>query len=137
MSCMPRQKYRPTTSSGRSRTRIRAAPAADEAKAVQKPGDTPASNAKLDDIRARLAKVKNGLMLDGKYSCCISPSCDFCAMAMNGCPVRQPREGKTGLCGVQGRLDRRVSGEPRHRSEGREGAPGRRDEKNVQEPVRI
>jgi len=41
-------------------------------------------HAKLDDIRAQLAKVKNGLMMDGQYSCCISPSCDFCAMAMNG-----------------------------------------------------
>ncbi|HLF14764.1 MAG TPA: heavy metal-associated domain-containing protein [Bacteroidota bacterium] len=57
-----------------------------ETPALQKPGDPPAPNAKLDDIRARLTKIKNGLMVEGKYSCCIAPSCDFCALAMNGCP---------------------------------------------------
>ncbi len=70
----------------RAATAAPATPVTIEATRLQKQGDAPAPNAKLDDIRARLAKVKNGLMMDGNYSCCIAPSCDFCAMAMNGCP---------------------------------------------------
>lgn len=58
---------------------------AEAAGPAQKPGDAPASDAKLDDIRARLTKAKNALMQEGKYSCCIAPSCDFCAIAVNGC----------------------------------------------------
>ncbi len=65
----------------------------------QKSGNGPAPNAKLDDIRAQLAKAKNGLMMDGKYSCCISPSCDFCAMAMNGCPCGDNLAKGKPVCG--------------------------------------
>jgi len=39
----------------------------------------------LDAVRAQLAKVKGGMMMEGKYACCIGPSCDFCALAENGC----------------------------------------------------
>ena len=49
----------------------------------QKGGD---SGAKLEEVRSQLAKTKDGMMQDGKYSCCISPSCDFCALAADGCP---------------------------------------------------
>lgn len=67
--------------------------------AVQKDAAGPASNAQLDDIRARLAKVKNGLMMEGKYACCISPSCDFCAMAVNGCPCGENLSKGKPVCG--------------------------------------
>ncbi len=78
----------------------RATPVTGEAAAAdQKPGDAPAPNAKLDDIRARLAKVKDGLMMDGKYSCCISPSCNFCALAMNGCPCGENLAKGKPVCG--------------------------------------
>jgi hypothetical protein len=53
--------------------------------ARQKGGAPTAANAQLDEVRAKLAKAKNGLMREGKYSCCIAPSCDFCAIALNGC----------------------------------------------------
>ena len=55
------------------------------AAALPQKGGAPPPNPKLDEIRAQLVKAKNGLMREGKYSCCISPSCDFCALSVNGC----------------------------------------------------
>ena len=40
----------------------------------------------LDQARAQLQAAKEKLAKDNKYSCCISPSCNFCAIAMNMCP---------------------------------------------------
>ncbi|MBI4547013.1 MAG: heavy-metal-associated domain-containing protein [Ignavibacteriae bacterium] len=44
------------------------------------------SSAEFDEARAKLQTGKEKLAKDGKYSCCISPSCNFCAIAMNMCP---------------------------------------------------
>jgi len=40
----------------------------------------------MDQARVQLQSAKEKLAKDGKYSCCISPSCNFCAVAMNMCP---------------------------------------------------
>jgi len=40
----------------------------------------------LDNIRADLKAAKRNLAREGKYSCCIAPSCDFCALTAGGCP---------------------------------------------------
>ncbi|MBI4546537.1 MAG: heavy-metal-associated domain-containing protein [Ignavibacteriae bacterium] len=44
------------------------------------------SSSEFDEARAKLQAGKEKLAKDGKYSCCISPSCNFCAIAMNMCP---------------------------------------------------
>lgn len=40
----------------------------------------------LDDVRSRLKGIKRTLAREGKYECCISPSCDFCAISVGSCP---------------------------------------------------
>ncbi len=49
----------------------------------------------LDKVRADLKDAKRSLARDGKYSCCISPSCDFCAISVGQCPCNENlSEGK-------------------------------------------
>ncbi|HLB00871.1 MAG TPA: heavy-metal-associated domain-containing protein [Bacteroidota bacterium] len=52
---------------------------------AQQKSESGSSNPKLDEIRSGLSKIKDGMMMDGRYACCIAPSCDLCAMAENGC----------------------------------------------------
>ncbi len=44
------------------------------------------SKSDIIGIHKQLEKVKTDLAKEGKYSCCIKPSCDFCAMTMVMCP---------------------------------------------------
>ncbi len=49
----------------------------------------------LEQIRDDLRQVKRSLARDRKYTCCITPSCDFCAIAMEECPCNHNlSEGK-------------------------------------------
>ncbi len=45
-----------------------------------------AKGSDLDKIRADLKAAKRNLAREGKYSCCIAPSCDFCALTAGECP---------------------------------------------------
>ncbi|MBM4169588.1 MAG: hypothetical protein FJ215_10615 [Ignavibacteria bacterium] len=45
-----------------------------------------AKGSDLDKIRADLKTAKRSLAREGKYSCCIAPSCDFCALTDGECP---------------------------------------------------
>ena len=40
-------------------------------------------------LRVQARKTTLQLMVKGKYSCCISPGCTFCTMAMGHCPCVQ------------------------------------------------
>jgi len=40
----------------------------------------------IKGIHKQLEKVKTGLAKDGKYACCIKPTCDFCALTAVKCP---------------------------------------------------
>lgn len=43
----------------------------------------------LDTIRAQLKDAKRSLAREGKYACCISPPCDFCALSVDKCPCNE------------------------------------------------
>ena len=48
--------------------------------------------------RQQLTRARNILGNEGSYSCCISPGCDFCPLAEEGCPCLDLlMEGK-GVC---------------------------------------
>lgn len=57
------------------------------ASAQQKKGEMKQmGNKDLNKVRAELGAAKIKLAKEDKYSCCISPSCNFCAIAMDMCP---------------------------------------------------
>jgi hypothetical protein len=43
----------------------------------------------LDKIRSDLKQVKRDLARQGNYACCISPSCDHCAIAVGKCTCNE------------------------------------------------
>ena len=51
---------------------------------------------KLAQIRQDLVEVKAEL---GMYSCCIAPSCNFCALATGMCPCGDRARQGEGVCG--------------------------------------
>lgn len=51
---------------------------------------------RLTQIRADLVDVKSEL---GMYSCCIAPSCNFCALATSMCPCGDGAKSGAGVCG--------------------------------------
>ena len=51
---------------------------------------------RLNQIRADLVTVKSEL---GMYSCCIAPSCNFCALATSMCPCGDGAKSGAGVCG--------------------------------------
>lgn len=51
---------------------------------------------KLGAIRTELVGVKAEL---GMYSCCIGPSCNFCALATGMCPCGDGAANGEGVCG--------------------------------------
>jgi hypothetical protein len=53
----------------------------------------------LDKVRAELKAIKEDLTEEGHYSCCIAPSCDFCALSMNGCPCGMNLMQEEPVCG--------------------------------------
>ncbi len=54
----------------------------------------------LTEIRENLAQVKRKLTADGKYSCCIDPSCDFCALGVGKCPCGENVAKGMPVCGT-------------------------------------
>ena len=55
---------------------------------------------KLVVIRKDLAKAKRELTGDGKYNCCIRPTCDFCALAVDKCPCALNLAKGMPVCGT-------------------------------------
>jgi len=55
-----------------------------------------ASMQKLTEAREALVEAKAGL---GMYSCCIEPSCNFCALASGMCPCGDNVTTDKGVCG--------------------------------------
>lgn len=51
---------------------------------------------KLTEARTSLVEAKAGL---GMYSCCIDPSCNFCALASGMCPCGDNATTEKGVCG--------------------------------------
>ncbi len=51
---------------------------------------------RLSQIREDLKQVKGEL---GMYSCCLEPSCGFCALAMGMCPCGDRLKNGDGVCG--------------------------------------
>lgn len=45
-----------------------------------------AEDKELAEIRDNLTTVKGKLTEQGKYNCCIAPTCNFCALAVGKCP---------------------------------------------------
>ncbi len=54
--------------------------------AQQKMMKQTAEDKELAEIRDNLTTVKGKLTEQGKYNCCIAPTCDFCALAVGKCP---------------------------------------------------
>ena len=54
--------------------------------AQQKMMKQTAEDKELAGIRDDLTTVKGKLTEQGKYNCCIAPTCDFCALAVGKCP---------------------------------------------------
>ncbi len=52
----------------------------------------------LDEIRTRLKETKRALSREGEYSCCIAPSCDFCAISVGSCPCNENLSNKDPVC---------------------------------------
>ncbi len=51
---------------------------------------------KLNQIREDLKQVKGEL---GMYTCCLEPSCGFCALTMGMCPCGDRLKNGDGVCG--------------------------------------
>lgn len=56
-------------------------------------------NKDLDKVRSELGEAKKKLAREDNYSCCISPSCNFCALAMNMCPCGNNVSKGDPVCG--------------------------------------
>ena len=57
-----------------------------EAEEAQEASSTPLSpEAELEQIETRLEAVKTQLFEQGKYNCCVKPSCDWCALHEGAC----------------------------------------------------
>ena len=52
----------------------------------------------LNDIRTKLKETKRALTREGEYSCCIAPSCDFCAIAVGSCPCNDNLSNNDPVC---------------------------------------
>lgn len=55
---------------------------------------------KLAEIRKSMAGAKRQLTADGKYNCCIRPTCDFCALSVNKCPCATNVAKGMPVCGT-------------------------------------
>ncbi len=65
-----------------------APPPEDEAPAPEAPqtSSTPASpDSELAEIKTRLEAAKAQLFDEGRYNCCVNPSCDWCALHEGSC----------------------------------------------------
>lgn len=59
-------------------------------------GDQGRSFERLNQVRSDLVQVKGEL---GMYSCCIAPTCNFCALAAGMCPCGDNVDTEKGVCG--------------------------------------
>ncbi len=55
---------------------------------------------KIADIRGQLVAVKGTLTEQGKYNCCIAPTCDFCALAVGKSPCGHNVAKGMPVCGT-------------------------------------
>jgi len=56
------------------------------------------TEATLDQVRATLKSAKRALAREGKYSCCIMPSCDSCALSVGQCPCNENLSNDDPVC---------------------------------------
>jgi hypothetical protein len=49
---------------------------------------SPQAEKVLEEVRLKMKEAKRALARERKYSCCISPSCDFCAVSVGSCPCQ-------------------------------------------------
>ncbi|MFQ6042326.1 MAG: heavy-metal-associated domain-containing protein, partial [Candidatus Poribacteria bacterium] len=64
-------------------------------KASEKPSQ---AESDIKGIHKQLEKVKAALAKDGKYSCCINPTCDFCALTARMCPCAKNLSQNKPVC---------------------------------------
>lgn len=64
-------------------------------KSSEKPSQ---AKSNLKEIHKKLEKLKTVLAKDGKYSCCIQPSCNFCALTVGKCPCGKNLSMKKPVC---------------------------------------
>ena len=72
-----------------------------EAQTSQSTADTTltvSSETQLANIKAELKSVKAELTADGKYNCCVHPSCDWCALKEGECPCHDNLLAKKAVC---------------------------------------
>ena len=69
------------------------------AEAQDMPMPSAAERATLGELHQRLAEFKDGLRSAGKYSCCLTEGCDFCALAEAMCPCRGKLANGEAVCG--------------------------------------
>ena len=74
-------------------------PAAKEKPEVAQTGEKPSqAESDIKDIHKQLEKVKADLAKDEKYSCCIKPTCDFCALTALMCPCAKNLSQNKPVC---------------------------------------
>lgn len=75
-----------------------------QSQATQEASSTPmAPEGELEEIKTRLEEVKIRLFDEGKYNCCVQPSCDWCALHEGSCdcfPNLQAGEEVCPGCGL-------------------------------------
>ena len=69
------------------------------AEAQDMPMPSAAERATLRALHERLSEFKDGLSSAGKYSCCLTESCDFCALAAAMCPCGGKLANGEAVCG--------------------------------------
>ena len=70
-----------------------------EGEAPQEASSTPMPpEAELEQIKTRLEAVKTRLFDDGKYNCCVQPSCEWCALHEGACDCFTNLQGGEAVC---------------------------------------
>jgi hypothetical protein len=74
-----------------------------------RPASPPAQPAEKEKIAApnplvgqalgTLVKAKADMAINGSFSCCIKPGCNFCPLAADKCPCRSNVKTPMGVCG--------------------------------------
>lgn len=67
--------------------------------AAEDPSAKPTKGAlAVQALRKQVRQTHLTLMVEGKYSCCISPGCSFCTLALGRCPCAQRLVKGTSVC---------------------------------------
>jgi hypothetical protein len=87
-----------TLACGAPETTVETKPAA-ETEAAPEASSTPMSpDAELGQIKTRLEAVKTQLFDQGKYNCCVEPSCDWCALHESACDCFANLQADEAVC---------------------------------------